>query len=326
MKITKGLLSVAVVVALLLAGNAGHCATLTAGTKIQLCKSGDGPWDRGLERAPDGSALWVPRGLAVDNDGRIYVPDPLRDRIFVFAPEGQPWKVIESEQFYEPSDVKVSEDNTLLVTAWVKEKGEPVQLVASYNGTDWQFELVKSAEPVGHEYEEFARMYRIHDIGRVVPFGKDGLRYLGWTARWDRDLQLVDKDGRHVKSVPGKFFDQKGRYYKRVKNETARVELGENAFAIVDESGNLLGKFTARGNLLLKFKGWIYVMDHSENKWSLLRRYGEDGSVEHEIRLVNDEILGLPLISPNGEHFFLAWSGTDGVSVTRLTYREDQGQ
>jgi len=319
MRRSGSLLVTVVTIGLLVVNNVAHCATLTAGTKIQLCKSGDGPWDRKVRQASDGTVYWEPTGIAVDNDGRIYVCDTFRDRILVFTPEGEPWRVIESEQLYHPRSIKVSEDNTLLVTAVVRGKAERIQFVVSYEGEDWDFQALEKVEALGDR--ELDKI--MADRGLVAPFGKDGLRYLVTTGLAGRNLQLVDKDGRHVKSVPSKFFDQKGRYYKSVKDETVRIELGEAAFGIFDESGNLLGKFTARGPRLVKFRGWIYVIEPFEGKRSLLRRYGEDGSVEHEIRLLNAEIVAMPLISPNSEHFLLTLS-RGGVLITRLTYQEDQ--
>jgi hypothetical protein len=74
----------------------------------------------------------------------------------------------------------------------------------------------------------------------------------------------------------------------------------------------------------VKFRGWIYVIEESEGKQSLLRRYGENGLIEHEIRLVGAEIEGPLLISPNSEHFLLLTMGADEIAmIMRLTYQED---
>ena len=322
MRRSGSLLLTLVALGLLAVNNVAHCATLTAGTAIQLYERGDGPWDRKVLTGDDGSVWGMPTGIAVDNDGRIYICDTFRDRILVFTPEGQPWKVIEGEQLYHPLNIEPCEHDTMLVNAVVRGKGEDIQFVVSYNGNSWQLEPVEKAEPVG--YEELREMGVTSQLGLVAPFGKDGLRYLVWTSACDRDLQLVDKNGQYVKSVPSKFFDQKGRYYKHVKDETARIELGESAYGIFDESGNLLGKFTARGSRLVKFRDWIYVIERSEEKWSLLRRYGPSGSVEHEIKLVGAELPGRPLISRNSQHVFLFTMGADEIAmVTRLTYQED---
>jgi len=325
----KNLLLVIVVVGLLLENNVAHSASLTAGTKTQLYKCGDGPWDMKVLRRDDGGTAKMPEGKAVDNDGRIYVCDTYRNRILVFTPEGQPWKVIESEQLDRPCDIRVSEDNTLLITAGIKpeQQGQfpgqsKVQFVVSYDGEGWHFQRLEKVEPLG-EPSELERAVR-RERGLLAPFGRDGLRYLTITGFAGRDLELVDKDGRHVKSVPSEFFDQKGRYYKWIKDEAARIELGECPFGMFDESGKLLGKFVARGAILVKFRGWIYVIEESEGKQSLLRRYGENGLIEHEIRLVGAEIEGPLLISPNSEHFLLLTMGADEIAmIMRLTYQED---
>jgi hypothetical protein len=323
MEQSKNVLLVIVVVGLLLVNNVARCATLTAGSKVQLCKSGDGTWDRKVVWRDDGSIAGMPDGEAVDNDGRIYVSDTFRNRILVFTPEGQPWKVIESEQLDHPSDISVCEDNTLLITAVVRERGEAVQFLVSYDGEEWHFQRLEKVEPLGGRSELEKMILRERGL-LVAPFGRDGLMYLTRTGLSGRDLQLVDKEGRRVKQVPSEFFDQKGRYYKYAKDEAARIELGECPFGIFNESGKLLGTFVARGARLLKFRGWVYVIEQSEGRQSLLRRYGEDGSVEHEIRLVGAEIIGTPLISPNSEHFLLETMGTDEIMmIMRCTYRED---
>ena len=283
--------------------NMAQCATLSAGEKIHLCRAGDGQWDVKIKKYE------IPRGITVDNDGHIYVCDTLSDRILVFTAQGQPWQVIRNEYLSCPSDIKVSENNALFITGGVRGKGESTQFTVSYDGKSWIFRRLGKAEVVVAGVEKDSR------YGEILPFGKDGLRYLVSTVPINVPLQLVDENNHYVKLVPSVFFDQKGRYYKSIP--------GKGAFGIYSESGKLLGKFTAGGPRLLKFRGWVYVIERLKGKQSVLRRYGENGSVEHEIT-VDAEILATPLISPNSEYFFLIRERyPGGIWIKRLTYHED---
>lgn len=311
MKLKEIILVIGVIVGLLFLNNVAQCATLTAEEKVYLCKDGDGPWDLKLSRDSNGQVYGIPpRVNAVDNDGHVYICDVLRDRILVFTAEGKPWKVIKNENLHRPHRIKMGENNTLFVNGVIKGKGKSIQFIVSYDGKSWIFRQLEKADIAIAGVKKYSQQY-----GQVLPYGKDGLRYLEGTGGEGVPLQLVDENNNYVKSVPSIFFDQKGRYYKPI--------IGHSVFGIYNESAELLGKFTAGGPQLLKFRGWVYVIEQLDEKRSVLRRYGENGSVEHEITM-DCKMPAKPLISPNSQYIFLKTNlWPDGIWITRLTYHED---
>lgn len=310
MKLIKIVFVITGIVVLVLFNNVAQSATLKAGKKVFLTKEGDGPWDLKVLRRPDNTVAGWPNGEAVDNNGNIYINDTFGNRILVFTPEGKPWKIITHKDLYHPLDISVDEDNTIFVNSVIRGKGEDIQYIISFDGRKWNFKtLGKVQSIVANVINKEIPFYDISEF----PHNEYGVRYVISPVPTDKPILLFNKNNKYIKSVPSSYFDKKGRYYTYSMERKKRV--------IVDEDGNILGEFNSGGSRKLKYRGWIYFVEKLNGKWSLLRRYGEDGTVEHEIKV---DATGKLLISPDNKFVFLRKGNSfKGIWITRLTYHED---
>ena len=312
-----------------LSSHAAERATLTAGPRILLAEEGSGLWALTVRRDPQGGGLGPSGGVAVDSDGYIYVPDTFGNKILVFTKDGQRHQVLTTEELYHPIKIIVDEDGVLHVDAGIKNKGEYTQYTVTRHKDRWAFSQKQKAELApGAGQPDMA-------LSMTAPFGRDGLKYLTATTGYRYKLQLVDKDNNFVKFVPCRWHDQKGRYYKHRYD----VELDKNVVSVLDESGKLLGEIVKGEDDILSepvmYRGWVYFVEKKDGKCCLLRRYAQDGTLEHEIELVGLEEerahLGpLLVISPNSEYCFVRDAGGNPgflqLWIQRMTYREEKAE
>ncbi len=301
-------------------------ATLTAGPRIFLAEEGSGLWDLVVRRGTQGDGEG-PSGKAVDNDGYIYVCDTFGNKILVFTKDGQRHQVLTTEELYHPIKIIADEDRVLHVDAVIAGRGEDIQYTVTRAADGWAFSEKQKAELVPDAAQPDIA------LSMTAPFGRDGLKYLTATAGYKYQLQLVDKDNNFVKFVPCKMYDKNGRYYKSRYDKN----LGKGVITVLDESGTVLGEFEEEregAGPPVRYRGWVYFRLFKEGgRLCFLRRYSEDGTVEHEIELLGLEeervLLGPPLmISPNGKYcFHYDGGGKPGLLqlwVQRMTYREEQ--
>jgi len=316
-----------------LSSHAAGRATLTAGPRMVLAEEGTGPWNLTIHRGEDSMGrLQIggrPWGYAVDNDGYIYICDTFGNKILVFTKDGEPHQVLTTEELCHPLEIIVDDDGVLHVDAVTKDKGEYIQYTVTREAQGWTFREKPKAELAPGVLHSDLR------IGHTAPFGRDGLRYLLATSGYKWQLQLVDRNNNFVKLVPCKWHDQKGRFYKYRYDKN----LERHVMTVLDESGTVLGEFVREegGGLPIRYRDWVYYRHQKDGKVCLLRRYSEDGTIEHEI-----EVVGLEeriarreptlLISPNSEYCFQHEldsttgdkAGLRQVWVQRMTYCKEE--
>ena len=270
---------------------------LVPGEWVTLCREGTGEWDVTVKRGMDNEYEIVygfpdvPRGMCVDNDGVIWVCDTFGNKILRFNSDLKRLDIITHPDLYHPKAIRVDENNVVLLTSVVRGKGEEAYSEIDASEAGWDLEPVSNDPVVADDGETYS--------GEPAPFGKDGLRYLCATDRTDISLVLVDAEGRYVKSVPSRFYDRQGRYYRftgKAKNE------GGFPVMVYDESGKTLGQIDVPSSPYVKLDGWVYFRDLEDPQGPSLKRYAADGSVEDTIAWDTHEEFEALQVSPNGKH------------------------
>lgn len=276
-------------------------AALVPGDTMSLCTEGDGQWDVRIRRGREQDGLreivvGMPRGMCVDNRGGIYVCDSFASRILRFTTDGRPLQEITHPELRGPIAIEVDREDVLLIEGGLRQQGDQILLEMDVSGSTPAFSRLEVDAVVVDAV--LAENPKSHSLA-VAPLGTTGLRYMRSTGGEDSNLVVIDRANQYVKSVPSRFFDVQGRYYKPVppmENEAP------HAMGVFDESGQLIGRFSAPSGPFVKLQGWVYFLDMSDDKAVNLKRYASDGLVEDAIALVGYERGERILTSPDGRY------------------------
>jgi sugar lactone lactonase YvrE len=141
-------------------------------------------WGYGISQTEDPLGFYGPRGIAVDNQGYVYVTDTGNKRVIVFDPDGQVMTQFGSEgfepgQFNEPVGIDVDADgNVYVADVW----NQRIQVFTS--GSDWLFNPEISWDIVGW-YGQGLNNYpylEVDERGHVFATDPEGYRVLEFTS------------------------------------------------------------------------------------------------------------------------------------------------
>lgn len=277
-------------------GKAGK--VIVGGEAFKLCEEGNGPFEFGIRRFPDGGMAPPPRLSAIDNSGRYYINDRRHNRVLVFSHSGERIEMVDYSSHIIPGagygfDLKVTKDEILLISTW---KSKARFMLAMRPDSEGKYYLEKI--DLGCLPDETTIGDRTIHLDEL--FFHERLNV--WWAIWGpgKGFALFTREGRYIRSVPYRdSYDINGNCYRVV----SRRQQGDKIFkqiAVLDENGEQvcllpgesIGQRVLRGNVYFKYRkdGEYY-----------LRRFDKEGNLADEIWC--RDIGGLPTsVSPNGAY------------------------
>jgi DNA-binding beta-propeller fold protein YncE len=177
------------------------------------------------------AAMKIPVGVAVDNDGTIYVTDTGREQVLVFDPQGNLLQTLGQKGEMKPAGIAVHQNNLYVTDT----RNSTVRV---YDRTSRQ--LIRTFPQ--NETDEKKRLFMPTNIavdsnGQVVVSDSGGFA-----------VKIYDSEGKHVRTLgelgvsPGQFAMPKG----------VGVD-GQGRVYVLDAAAPVIQMFDAEGRLLMYF-------------------------------------------------------------------------
>ncbi len=292
-------------------------AVLARGETRVIAIEGDGTWDMTVLRGPeDGNPYGQPRGLALSNDGVLYVSDTFGDRILAFGPDGEPSEIIAWEGLDTPTELWSVGTDTLVVTAIQAGRGRDLQWWAARADGTW------AARPL---LEAFPALRGAAGDKPLTPVLRKGAwRFMRQDPN-SREVTLIEPETGETERLPSKYWDDEDRFWAIGPDRMVEV---------LNAAGDLIGRFPAEVGMPSRMWGRVYFpvqpvrgREPAPTAVADLICFSPDGTVSRRIDVQLDRTR-LRVMSPDGKR--LVWvrsgfSGNPGVADGRYRIEVAEG-
>ncbi len=229
-----------------------------------------------LQKTAEGDILFYPTSVAVDEDGKIYVCDPEKNRIVIYDKNGYPvGNFVGNFGNWRPCSIAYSENKKRFYV--VDSVNHNVKIFNK------NFELLKVVGERGEEKGQFS--FPSH-----ITLDKDGNFYV--TDSMNFRVQVFSPDGRYKYKVgeigkgegyferpKGVAVDSYGHLYivDSLKDAIQVFDNNEKFLMIVGEEGRYPGQFNLPSGIYCDEQNYIYVADTLNKRVQILKYIG-DGS------------------------------------------------
>jgi len=229
-----------------------------------------------LQKTSDGDILFYPTSVAVDEDGKIYVCDPEKNRIVIYDKNGYPVSsFVGNFDKWRPCSIAYSEKRHRFYV--VDSLNHNIKIFSK------NFELIKVVGERGEDKGQFS--FPSH-----ITLDKDDNFYV--TDSMNFRVQVFSKDGKFLYKVgeigkgegfferpKGVAIDSFGHLYivDALKDAVQVFSKDEKFLMIVGEEGKYPGQFNLPSGIYCDEQNYLYVADTLNKRVQILKYIG-DGS------------------------------------------------